>query len=156
MKLFKALLAGMVVSAGMAFANMQMSPKMMFSEIESPYGYEETIQKVTESYKANGWDVLSVKDSDADFVKKGKPSIGKLTNIKVCAGKYAYKMLKNDESKYLVTMMPCGVGVYEKNGKVIVASMNVGFMKMMFEGEIRSILDDVEKDGMKIMSVLQK
>ncbi len=157
MKILKKLIVATILSTSAMFAqNMQMSPQMMFTEMESPFDYNQTIEKVTQSYKTNGWQVLSVKDTNEAFVKKGMPAVGKLTNIKVCSDKIANKLLKDDKNKYLVTLMPCGVGVYERGGKVIVAGMNIGFMKNMFTGEVKSLIEEVEKDNQKILSILVK
>jgi uncharacterized protein (DUF302 family) len=146
-------LVSLMVAGGLM---MSKGGEMMFVEKESPYSYDETVQKVEESYKKHGWQVLSVKDTGAEFVKNGKPPIGKVTNMKVCSAPHAYKLLSKDENKHIVTMMPCGVGIYEKNGKVYVATMNLNLMKNFFKGDVKDTMALVAQDGEKVMSVLNK
>jgi uncharacterized protein (DUF302 family) len=76
--------------------------------------------------------------------------------MKVCSAPHAYKLLSKDENKHIVTMMPCGVGIYEKNGKVYVATMNLNLMKNFFKGDVKDTMALVAQDGEKVMSVLNK
>ncbi|MBN2894500.1 MAG: DUF302 domain-containing protein [Campylobacterales bacterium] len=157
MRLIQGMVVGAVVAAlAIYMTMMSVAGDMMFVERVSPYSYEETIAKVKQSYLDNGWQVLSVKDSNEGFVKKGKASVGKITNMKVCADEIAYELLKNDANKHIITMMPCGVGIYEKGGKVYVATMNVGMMKGMMSPEVETIMGRVAADTDKVMQVLAK
>lgn len=157
MKFIGGLITGVVLALLAGFIMFKtVAADMMFVERVSPYDYNTTVQKVKQSYLDNKWQVLSVKDSNAGFVKKGKEPIGKVTNMKVCAGQHAYKLLKSDANKHIITMMPCGVGIYEEDGEVHVTTMNLGLMKGMFSGTILDVMSQVEADTNKVMSVLKQ
>lgn len=155
MRLIFGILIGAILTAFIGYSvMMNKGGDMMFADRISPYSYEETVDKLKQSFLDNNWNVMAVKDSNAAFVKKGKDSIGKLTNMKVCKGSIAYEMLKNDDTKQFAAMMPCGVAIFEKNGKVHVSTMNLELMKEMFDPKIKSLMDVVAKDINKIMGVL--
>ena len=155
MRVLIGIAAGVILTALIGFISLSGSGSdMMFVDRVSSHSYEETVAKVKESFEANQWSVMAVKDSNAAFVKKGKGPIGKLTNMKVCKGSVAYKMLKNDPDKKFAAIMPCGVAIYEKEGKVMVSTMNLGLMKNMFDGEVRTLMEQVDNDISKIMQVL--
>jgi len=155
MRFIIGLFLGVILSAGLGFITLKTKASdMMFLEHQSPYGYKDTVEKVKQSFLDNKWSVMSVKDSSASFVKKGKDPIGKLTNMKVCAGKYAYALLKDDVNKHIASMMPCGVAIYEKEGKVYVSTMNLLLMQNLFSGETQKIMKKVADDTSRIMEVL--
>ncbi|MBT3280079.1 MAG: DUF302 domain-containing protein [Campylobacteraceae bacterium] len=156
MKFLTGLISGIILIVAIGYTNMDKGSSMMFSEVQSKLSYEDTVKAVVDSYKKNGWSVLTVKDTNKSFMSKGKPSIGNITNIKVCNGKVAYRILKDDAHKHIITMMPCGVGVYEKNGKVYVATMNISLMKNFFSGEERKVMDIVASDTQKILAFLKQ
>ncbi|MBL6970251.1 MAG: DUF302 domain-containing protein [Campylobacterales bacterium] len=156
MRFFIGLISGILLIGLLGYTNMDKGSSMMFTQIESKLSYEDTVKAVVDSYKKNGWSVMSVKDSNASFVKKGKAPIGKITNIKVCNGKIAYRILKDDAHKHIITMMPCGVGVFEKDGKTYVATMNISLMKNFFNGEEKEVMELVAKDTQKILSFLKQ
>jgi len=155
MRLIFGILIGALLTAFVGYNTMMSKGgDMMFSDRISPYSYEETVEKLNQSFKDNKWNVMAVKDSNAGFVKKGKAPIGKLTNMKVCKGSIAYEMLKNDETKQFAAMMPCGVAIFEKDGQVHVSTMNLRLMKEMFEPNIKALMTTVADDIDKIMGVL--
>ena len=66
------LVAIIVVGVVSIYSVMGNAGEMMFAERTSPYNYETTIEKVKQGFESNKWSVMSVKDSNAGFVKKGK------------------------------------------------------------------------------------
>ena len=68
----------------------------------------------------------------------------------------AAEMLHSDENKYISAMMPCAVGVYQKqDGEIYVSSMNMKLMSKVFNGKPAEILSKVAADDERILEFLK-
>lgn len=151
-KIVAAFLFGIVLTlVAMKF----MAPGMMIHEKVSPYGFEKTVQMITDNAEATNWRVPKVYDFQKTILKEGVGDIGRTKVIELCHPHYAYGLLKNDNDKYVGVMMPCAFAIYEKSdGRTYVASMNVGMMGKMFGGGVNAAMSKVAKDDKKILSFL--
>jgi len=146
MRFIIGLLVGAALTAIAGYTVMKSSAAdMMFVEYKSPYGYEETIEKVKQGFLDNDWKVISESNFSNKLLKKltDAGETGRLTGIKVCRPQHALNILKDDNNKQFATMMPCGVAVFEKNGNVYVSTLNIGMMKAMFHDDVNEIMGHV-------------
>ena len=85
--------------------------------------FEETIDKVTEELKEEGFGVLTEIDVKAALKKKIDVDFRKYRILGACNPSYAYKALLAEDK--IGTMLPCNVIVQEKeDGRVEVAAID--------------------------------
>lgn len=138
------LLLGIILTAVIMYL---MAPGMMIHESESPYGFDKTVEAVEENAKSLGWKVPKVYDLQKSIKEGGEGDVGKIKIIELCKEEYAYGLLEDDDSKYVASMMPCAVGVYEKSdGKTYISSMNIGLMGKIFGGNVDKAMSKVATD----------
>ena len=126
--------------------------RIMIHENESPYGFDKTVELITENSQAKGWMVPKTYDFQKTLLAAGQPDPGRVKVIKICHPKYAGPLLSNDNSKFIAVMMPCSIAVYEKsNGSTYVTSMNMGLMSSLFSGEVGSTLSQVAEEDRIIL-----
>ena len=164
MKIIISLIVGAVLGIGSLQipAVQQMSGKslapQMLIEVESPLDFYDTLDKIVENAKAEGWKVPKKwrVNFQRNLEKVTGEDIGPNEVIKMCEPHAAVKMLKHDEFKLLTTMMPCTIAVYEKsNGKTYISMMNMDMLGLMYGGEIAEIAKDLAPQ-MKKMVTLSK
>ena len=114
----------------------------MLVEIESPLGFDETLAKIEENARYEGWKVPSKwkVNFQKNLMKTTGKDIGKNQVLKMCEPEAAVKILVNDELKKLTTMMPCTIAVYEKSdGKTYISMMNIEMLGMIYGGVVTPI-----------------
>ncbi len=85
--------------------------------------FEETIDKVTEELKKEGFGVLTEIDVKAALKKKSDVDFRKYRILGACNPSYAYKALLVEDK--IGTMLPCNVIVQEReDGRVEVAAID--------------------------------
>ncbi|MEQ8186329.1 MAG: DUF302 domain-containing protein [Candidatus Eremiobacterota bacterium] len=115
--------------------------EQMIIEKLSPYGLEETVQKIVDNAKAEKWVISGVKDLAKSIEKNGGEKLLPVKLIELCNVDYSGKMLKEDASRYASVMMPCTISVYEKSdGKVYVSFVNTKLMGQMFPGTVGEVM----------------
>ncbi|MEQ8222536.1 MAG: DUF302 domain-containing protein [Candidatus Eremiobacterota bacterium] len=113
----------------------------MIIEKVSPYGLEETVQKIVDNAKAEKWIVSDVKDLAKSIEKHGGEKLLPVKLIELCNPEYAGKILKDDASRYASVMMPCTISVYEKSdGKTYVSFVNTTLIGQMFPGTVGEVM----------------
>lgn len=134
------MIIGVVVTgaAGWVYA-----PKLMLSEHESPYGVEETVEKIQNNAKNSDWIVPGVSSIDKSIKEHGGGELPPVMLVNICKPDYAYDILKHDENKIVSLFMPCTISVYEKSdGKTYIATMNAGLLGKMFGGTVAGVMSD--------------
>ena len=127
--------------AVMAIAALTFGPSMMIHEHLSPMGLDDTVNKIVENAKAEGWVVSGVKPLDKSIEKHGGKSVLPVRLIDLCEANHASKILSVDDARFVSVMMPCTVSVYEKaDGKIYIAHMNAGLMGKVFGGVIAEVM----------------
>ncbi len=151
------LILGAVIAS---VVGMKVLPGLMIKEIPSPFGFEETLEKVRSNAKEMGWrgsEKWTV-DFQKNLQKVEKTDVGKVTVIKRCETKAAVAILKHDELKQLSVMMPCSIAVYEKSdGKTYVSIMNMSILGSLFGDVIKKETDKLapQMDKMATLEALQ-
>ena len=111
----------------------------MLVERQSPLGFEETLARLEENAKAQGWKVPSrwKVDFQRNLKKVTGTDVGPNRVIKMCEPEAAAKLLVKDEYKQLTAMMPCTIAVYVKSdGKTYISMMNLEAMGLMYGGDV--------------------
>lgn len=135
----------------------QTMPTQMIHEMQSPLGYDQTIEMIIDNAKAREWGVPKIHDYQKALSKNGYQDIGRVKTVELCHPKYASELLSNDDNKYVAVMMPCAIAVYEKgSGETYVASMNMKLMSMIWGGEIGEAMDRVALEDEKILGFLKQ
>ncbi|MCX7672063.1 MAG: DUF302 domain-containing protein [Thiobacillaceae bacterium] len=149
LKAFVGFVAGVLATVvGMYFA----MPHLMFNEIQSPFGFEETIARIQHNIvgnpelKAKGWALSGLRDPARAVAAEGG-NVLPVKMVEVCSTRYSKPILKDDTVRYLSILMPCKVSVYKKNdGKVYIATMNAGLMGKFFGPTVGEIMSQVAED----------
>lgn len=126
----------------------------MFFENRSKYGFEETINQLTELVPENEWKIIQMLDLQETMRKNGKDVLP-VKVVEMCKPDYAYQLLSEDLQRIYSNMMPCRVSVYEKSdGKIYISRMNSAMFAEQIGGVMKDVMskafDDVEKMIKKI------
>jgi len=125
----------------MVIAAFSFGPSMMIHEHLSPMGLDDTVNKIVENAKAEGWVVAGVKPLDKAIEKKGGKPVLAVRLIDLCEPHHASKILSVDDARFVSVMMPCTISVYEKeDGNIYIAHMNAGLMGKVFGGVIAEVM----------------
>ena len=145
-KIIAGFIAGILFTAVVAFLNMG---SLMFKEIESPFGMEETaarIQANIQSLESKGWKLSGLRDP-AKAVAFAGGNVLPVLLVEACSTNYPGPILKDDDTRILSILMPCSISVYKKdNGKVYIGLMNAGLMGRMFGSKVGEIMGQVAAD----------
>jgi len=139
-----------------AFIGVKMLPDLMIKEYSSPYGFDETIEKVIGNAKEMGWKVpKSWKINFQKNLKKVvKVDIGPNKVIGMCDPKAAADILIHDELKRISVMMPCKIAIYEKSdGKTYISIMNMGLLGTVFGDVIKGITNELAPQMEKMVTL---
>ena len=119
------------------------APGLMLTEYESPYGVEETIEKISSNARKAEWVVPAVSSLHKSIKKHGGGELPPIMLVNICRPDYAYEILKQDENKIVSVFMPCTISVYQKSdGKTYIATMNAELLGKMFGGTVAEIMGD--------------
>ncbi len=121
-------------------------PINMLVEVQSPLGFDETLERLEANAKELGWKVPSKwkVDFQRNLKKVTGTDIGPNRVLKMCEPKAAAKLLLKDEYKQLTAMMPCTIAVYEKSdGKTYISMMNLKVMAEMYGGDVRDMAEEL-------------
>jgi len=106
--------------------------------------FEETINKVTEELKKEGFGVLTTIDVKDTLKNKIDVDFKKYTILGACNPPFAHKALLAEEEIGL--LLPCNVIVYEKEGKSVVSFFDPSLMAKVVDNEnLSSIAGEVKE-----------
>jgi uncharacterized protein (DUF302 family) len=124
---------------------------IMFWEMPSPFGVEETVARIQQNIQnvGNGWALAGLRNP-AKAVEADGGNALPVMMVEACSTKYSGPILRDDKVRFLSILMPCKISVYKKNdGKTYIAGMNARLMGKMFGplvGEVMThVADDQEK-----------
>ncbi len=106
--------------------------------------FEDTINKVTEELKKEGFGILTTIDIKETLKNKIDVDFKKYTILGACNPTLAHKALQAEEEIGL--LLPCNVIVYEKEGKSAVSVFDPSLMSKVVENEkLDSIAEEVKE-----------
>lgn len=143
-----------VVVTGVVVWNMM--PGMMLHERLSPYGVEETVNKIKENASAKGWVIPSVKPLHKSVLKHGGGELPPIMLVNLCQPDHAFNILKEDANKKISVFMPCTISVYQKSdGKAYVGTMNADLLGEMFGGAVAEVMGVVAADQLSFIGFVE-
>ena len=128
---------------------------MMVEERVSPYGLDETVDRISSKALEMGWVVSGVKKLDQSIKKHGGPEVLPVRLVELCNAKHAGRLMQGDEYRYSSVMMPCTISVYTKqDGKTYVTNMRASRMGSAMGGTVSDVMDEVDADQQKMLEFL--
>jgi uncharacterized protein (DUF302 family) len=130
------------------------APGMMLTETASPYGIEETVDKIKANALAEGWVVAGVKPLHKSVKKHGGGDLPPVMLVNLCQAQHAHKILREEGNRVVSVMMPCTISVYQKDdGKTYIGTMNAGLLGKMFGGTVADVMGkDVAEQQQKFIA----
>ena len=124
----------------------------MIQTIPSRYGFEETVSKTEEAIKKAGWGIPGQIDVNAMTAKKGVEITPRVHIIELCKPAYAKAVL--EDQSHFAAMMPCRIGIYEKDGRVYLAKLNTGMMSRFLGGVVKKMMGRVGREEKEILAAI--
>jgi len=130
--------AGVIVVGILAWL---MGPGLMLKEYQSPFGVEETVEKIKQNAIAEGWVVSGVTPLNESVKKHGGGDLPPVRLVNLCEAHHAFEILNEDANKVISVMMPCTISVYQKaDGKTYIGTMNAAVMGKVFGGTVAKVM----------------
>ncbi|MFA5651401.1 MAG: DUF302 domain-containing protein [Proteiniphilum sp.] len=119
----------------------------LFFETKSKYGFDETVQKLSEIASGSGWKLIHVHDLQETMRKNGKEVLP-VKVVEICKPDYAYRLLSEDDQRIYSNMMPCRVSVYEKeDGQTYLSRINSALMASQIGGVVQEVMSGAFTDA---------
>jgi len=150
MKIIGSFVAGIVLVGALAYAY---AGSLMFWEITSPFGVEETAARIQQNIQkvGNGWSLTGLRNP-AKAVEADGGNTLPVIMVEACSTKYSGPILKDDSVRFLSILMPCKISIYKKNdGKTYIGGMNAGLMGKMFGPMVGEVMSHVAEDQAKFV-----
>lgn len=124
----------------------------MFLEDTSPKSLTATSAAFQEAAVASGWSILGV-DNIGEILAERGYSVAPVLVFQACSGKYSSKLLGGDDTRFVASMIPCRVALYQKStGEVIISRMNSISMGEKIGGEAGSVM---KQSGQDMETIIQ-
>lgn len=111
--------------------------------------FEDTINKVTEELKKEGFGILTTIDVKETLKNKIDVDFKKYTILGACNPTLAHKALQAEEEIGL--LLPCNVIVYEKDSKSAVSVFDPSLMTKVVENENLNPIAEEVKEKLQIV-----
>jgi uncharacterized protein (DUF302 family) len=113
--------------------------------------FEDTINKVTEELKKEGFGILTTIDVKETLKNKIDVDFKKYTILGACNPPLAHKALQAEEEIGL--LLPCNVIVYDKEGKSAVSVFDPSLMTKVVENEnLNPIAEEVKEKLQRVFN----
>ena len=104
--------------------------------------FDQTVEKVTEELKKEGFGVLTTIDVKETLKKKLDVDFKRYTILGACNPPFAHKALQAEEEIGL--LLPCNVIVYEKGSSTVVSAFDpMAMMKVIDNKKMAPIAEEV-------------
>jgi uncharacterized protein (DUF302 family) len=128
----------------------------MIIEVASPYGFEETDQRIAEGVATEGWKVPKLYDWQA-IAKAGGHDPGPFKMYDLCKAPLAAQILKHEDLRFVSTLMPCSTAVYTKSdGRTYIAYLNVDLLAQMFGERLAPVAKQAGEARARALSFLHE
>ncbi len=115
--------------------------------------YEETLSKVTEELKKEGFGVLTSIDVKDTLKKKIDVDFEKYIILGACNPPLAHKALQAEEQ--LGLLLPCNVIVYEKNDSTVVSFFDPMIMTKIIDNKsLRTVAEEVTNKMKRVFEAI--
>ena len=128
-------------------------PRDLFLESESPLKFSETVDAIKAEAGALGWGILATHNLAGIAAKNGF-TIAPIMVLETCKPAYSVPLINNDETRYVSSLLPCRLAIYETStGKVIISRLNTKSFGAMMEPAVAAILN---KAGAEMEGIIDK
>ena len=151
---YPALFCSFLLGAAFAFlAGILFLRNAVLPEYECRYSFEETVKLFPQQVaKDPSWICRKVQ-CGMPYMKNGE----RITVYELCNSKYSAKLLKDPESRKAGSMIPCKVAIYEKEGKVYLARLNLPLLTRLIGGNTAEVFyNDIIPEQKAMFSGLLK
>jgi uncharacterized protein (DUF302 family) len=125
----------------------------LFFESESPYDFERSVEKLTETINEEGWKTPAIHDLQQTMRNFGK-EVMPVKVFEICHPKHSSRILEKNDERVVSALMPCRISVYEKeNGKTYFSRINSGLLSGSIGGIIAEVMNDATND---VETIIQK
>lgn len=129
------------------------SPHPMFLEDTSPANLPRTVEVFMEEVKAGGWSHLTTHNMAGILSTRGF-TLDPVLVIEVCSGQYSAALLASDEARFVASMIPCRVAIYQtSDDRVIISRMNAPKMAEMMPPAVAEV---IAASGTEMEAIIQK
>ncbi|MDD4631494.1 MAG: DUF302 domain-containing protein [Proteiniphilum sp.] len=119
----------------------------MFFENISRYGFDETVNRLSEIVAENGWKVIQILDLQETMRKNGKEVLP-VKVMELCKPDYAYRLLSDDALRIYANMMPCRISIHQKaDGQTYVSRMNSAMLAVQMGGVVQEVMSGAFTDA---------
>jgi len=116
------------------------SPHPMFVENISPANLPTTVSVLLEEVRAAGWSHLDTVNMSGVLAARGY-TLDPVLILEICSGRYSAALLDSDETRFVSSLIPCRVAVYQtSDDRVVISRMNSAGMAEMMPGEVREVI----------------
>jgi uncharacterized protein (DUF302 family) len=123
----------------------------MLIESVSPYGFDQTIDRISEAIIAMEWKMPAVHDLQQSLRNAGKDVLP-VKVFEICNPKFSGRILELDAERIVSTLMPCRISVYERpDGKTYISRLNAGIMAKSFGGIIEEVMQGATEEVEQII-----
>lgn len=122
----------------------------VFLELSSPYGFDETVTRISQGAKDAGWKVPGIGRIDEKLAKAGK-TIDPVAVINLCSPDHAERLLKNDSDRVASALMPCRVSVYETSDGVRISLLHPDFLAAHLDGVPGAVIPLAARENAEIV-----
>lgn len=127
------------------------APPQLFLEDTSPKALVPTVDAFKEQVKAAGWSILGVTNMAGILSERGF-TLHPVLVFDACSGKYSADLLSKDETRFVASMIPCRVAIYQTStGKVVISRMNSVAMAGMVGGHAGTV---IKKSGEEMEQIV--
>jgi len=123
----------------------------MIIEQPSPFGFDKTVELLTEAAKLKEWQMPALHDLQQSLAKSGK-QVKPVKVIEICKPQFSGQMLEKSDERIVSVMMPCRISVYLKDDdKTYVALLNGSALTSGMPENVKSIMTEASDEVFKIV-----
>lgn len=124
----------------------------LFLEDTSPKPLVPTVKAFRAAVEEAGWSILGVTNMAGILSERGF-TLHPVLVFDACSGRYSSDLLSRDETRFVASMIPCRVAIYQTStGKVIISRMNSVAMAGMVGGHAGDV---IRKSGEEMELIIQ-
>jgi uncharacterized protein (DUF302 family) len=128
-----------------------METNKLIIEQLSPYGFDKTIELLTEAAGRKEWQIPATHDLQQSLAKSGK-AVKPVKVIEMCKSQFSGQMLEKNDERIVSVMMPCRISVYLKDdGKTYIALINVSALSSGMPENLKKVMTEASDEVFKIV-----
>jgi uncharacterized protein (DUF302 family) len=123
-----------------------MEPNQIIIESQSPFGFADTLERLTRSVEQKGWKLPAVHNLQQTLANAGKDVLP-VSVLAICHPAHSGRILEKDAERSVSALMPCRISVYEQSdGKTYISRLNAGVMAGAFGGIVETVMNETTQD----------